>query len=148
MLERSNTSFLVITPTILTLQVAVPTPHSNTYITVPTAVSCSVRRTVTCKCPTGVRHVCGICGQGCAIQRDPAQSRRLEVIQRADYASAVLPEAPRRSIRVWGRRRGLVCALSGTHSPRECVRWLWNDQTGGTTRFPTCIERIDRADGL
>ena len=41
-------------------------------------------------------------------------------------------------IRVWGRRRGLICALSGTHSPRGCVRWLWNDQTGGTTRFPTC----------
>ena len=46
--------------------------------------------------------------------------------------------SPRRIIRVWGRHRRPVYALSGTHSPRGCVRWLWNDQTGGTNRFHTC----------
>ena len=57
---------------------------------------------------------------------------------RVVYVTGLLPEAPRRIIRVYGRHRGLVCALSGTHSPRGCVWWLWNDQTGSTTRFLTC----------
>ena len=28
-----------------------------------------------------------------------------------------------------------ICALSGKYLPRGCVRWMWNDQTSGTTRF-------------
>ena len=50
-------------------------------------------------------------------------------------ATGLLPEAPRRIIRVWGRHRGPISALSGEYLPRGCVRWIWNDQTSGTTRF-------------
>ena len=49
--------------------------------------------------------------------------------------TGLLPEAPRRIIRVWGRHRGPISALSGEYLPRGCVRWIWNDQTSGTTRF-------------
>ena len=55
------------------------------------------------------------------------------------YVTGLLPscqtKAPRRVIRVRGRHRGPIRALSGTHTPRGCVRWMWNDQTGGTNRF-------------
>ena len=46
-----------------------------------------------------------------------------------------LPEAPRRVIRVRGRHRGFIRALSGIHTPGGCAWWMWNDQTGGTNRF-------------
>ena len=61
------------------------------------------------------------------------------LMRRADWSSmspaCCQTEAPRRVIRVRGRHRGPIRALSGTHTPGGCVRWMWNDQTGGTNRF-------------
>ena len=67
--------------------------------------------------------------------------------------TGMLPEAPRRVIRVRGRHSGPIRALSGTHTPGGCAWWMWNDQTGGTNRFlmrragyssmsPACCQRL------
>jgi hypothetical protein len=75
------------------------------------------------------------------IWKDQAEENQpIAGVQRAliVYVTGLLPEPPRRVIRVRGRHRGPVHALSGIHTPRECVWWMWNDQTGGTNRFLMC----------
>ena len=49
----------------------------------------------------------------------------------------MLPEAPRRIFRLWGRHGGPILVLRATQSARGCVPWMWNDQDVDTDRWAT-----------
>ena len=53
------------------------------------------------------------------------------------YVTGLLPEAPRRIFRLWGRHGGPILVLRATQSARGCVPWIWNDQDVDTGRWAT-----------
>jgi hypothetical protein len=69
------------------------------------------------------------------IQTGHERTDLITLVVHVSAFTGLLPEAPRRVIRVRGRHRGPSRALGGTHTPGGCTRRMWNDQTGGTNRF-------------